>query len=227
MAPWSGTLCRTTSAHSRTMSPLDRVWKPGFSPDTSVFSALETFVIIALYKSTFTIPYHTIAYRHPMPASVNRYLQPTLCWAANPLLQSNDGKTDRCTDTQPLHWPCSTYYAGSATHTHIRLTALCSGLPGSAGTRMVKPTWILLKQEIVSGSGISWAICKSAPRSRQITMPAPHHLVFLQAGCPSCRPTNRVKALKAVDQNIDRNIVNRRKIKTILILLCFISFSSV
>jgi len=30
----------------------------------------------------------------------------------------------------------------------------------------------------VSGSGISWAICKSAPRSRQITTPAPHHSVF-------------------------------------------------
>jgi len=55
---WSGTLCRTTSEHSRTTSPLYRVWKPGFSPDTSVFSALETFVIIALYKATFTIPYH-------------------------------------------------------------------------------------------------------------------------------------------------------------------------
>jgi len=54
-APWSGSLCRTTSAHSRTTSPLDRARKPGFSPDTSVFSALETFVIIALYKSTFTI----------------------------------------------------------------------------------------------------------------------------------------------------------------------------
>ena len=27
-------------------------------------------------------------------------------------------------------------------------------------------------------SGISWAICKSAPRSRQITMPAPHRSVF-------------------------------------------------
>ena len=39
----------------------------------------------------------------------------------------------------------------------------------------VKPIWILLKQETVSGSGISWAICKSAPRSRQITTPAPHH----------------------------------------------------
>jgi len=33
--------------------------------------------------------------------------------------------------------------------------------------------WILLKQETVSGSGISWVICKSAPRSRQITTPAP------------------------------------------------------
>jgi len=41
-------------------------------------------------------------------------------------------------------------------------------------------------------------ICKSAPRPRQITMPAPHHSVFLQAGCPSCRTTNSVKALKAL-----------------------------
>ena len=37
----------------------------------------------------------------------------------------------------------------------------------------------------MSGSGISWAICKCAPRSRQITTPAPHRSVFLQAGCPS------------------------------------------
>ena len=32
---------------------------------------------------------------------------------------------------------------------------------------------------------------------RETTTPAPHHSVFLQAGCPSCRPTNSVKALKA------------------------------
>jgi len=81
--------------------------------------------------------------------------------------------------------------------------ALCPGLPGwagtsewvseqflngtsaqnrpfqcQAGTRKVKPIWILLKQETVSGSGISWDIRKSAPRSRQITMPAPHSPVF-------------------------------------------------
>jgi len=37
---------------------------------------------------------------------------------------------------------------------------------------------MLLEQETVSGSGISWAICKSTRRSRQITTPAPHHSVF-------------------------------------------------
>ena len=63
-------------------------------------------------------------------------------------------------------------------YSHTRLTALCPGLPRWAGTRKAKPTWILLKQETVSGSGISWAICRSAPRSRQITTPAPHHSVF-------------------------------------------------
>jgi len=59
--------------------------------------------------------------------------------------------------------------------THTHLTALCSGLPGWAGTRKVKPVWILLKQETVSGSGISWAICKSAPHHSTL---APHHSVF-------------------------------------------------
>jgi len=63
-------------------------------------------------------------------------------------------------------------------HTHTRLTALCPGLPGWAGTRKVKPVWILLKQETVSGSGSSWAICKSAPRTSQITRSAASTQVF-------------------------------------------------
>ena len=88
-------------------------------------------------------------------------------------------------------------------HTHTRLTALCPGLPGWAGTRKVKPIWILLKQETMSGSGISWAICKSAHRSRQITMPAPHHSVFyrpdaLPVAQPAVSKHWRQQALKAV-----------------------------
>jgi len=42
----------------------------------------------------------------------------------------------------------------------------------------------------VSGSGISWAICKSAPCSRQITTPAPHYSVFYRPGAiPAAQPT--------------------------------------
>jgi len=70
------------------------------------------------------------------------------------------------------------------------LTALCPGLSGWAGTRKVKPIWILLKQETVSGSGISWAECKSATSSRQITMPAPHYSVFYRPDAlPAAQPT--------------------------------------
>ena len=73
------------------------------------------------------------------------------------------------------------------THTPIWWSFL--GLPGWAGTRKVKPV-ILLKQETVSGSGISWAICKSTPHSRQITIPAPHHSVFYRPDAlPAAQPT--------------------------------------
>ena len=73
---------------------------------------------------------------------------------------------------------------------YTHLTALFLGLPRWAGTRKVQPIWILLKQETVSGSGISWAICKSAPRSRQITTLAPHHSDFYRPDAlPAALPT--------------------------------------
>jgi len=79
------------------------------------------------------------------------------------------------------------------THTHTRLMALFQGLISWAGTRKDKPIWILLKHETVSGSGISWAMCKSAPRSRQITMPAPNHSVFYR---PDALPATQSTASK-------------------------------
>ena len=42
----------------------------------------------------------------------------------------------------------------------------------------------------MSGSGISWATCQSAPRSRQITTPAPHHSVsYRPDALPAALPT--------------------------------------
>ena len=63
------------------------------------------------------------------------------------------------------------------THTHP-FNGPFSGTTRVSRYQKGKPVWILLKQETVSGSGISWAICKSAPRCRQITTPTPHHSVF-------------------------------------------------
>jgi len=77
------------------------------------------------------------------------------------------------------------------THTHTLLTALCPGLHRWAGTRKVKPISILLEQETVSGSGISWAICKSAPRSRQKTTPVPHHSSFFTGRMPFLPPNQQ------------------------------------
>ena len=86
----------------------------------------------------------------------------------------------RCPWTDYFNHNLESYFTLNyiTTHTHTRLTALFLGLPRWAGTRKVKPIWISLKQYTVSGSGTSWAICKSAPRSRQITTPAHHHSVF-------------------------------------------------
>jgi len=90
-----------------------------------------------------------------------------IVWAWERYLSETDSESCK---TQTL--------AHTHTHKHTRLTSFFPGLHGSAGTRKVKPIWILLKQEAVSGSGITWTICKSAPRSRQITTPTPHRSVF-------------------------------------------------
>jgi len=52
----------------------------------------------------------------------------------------------------------------------------------------------LMRQEMMGfwdGCGISWTICKqSAPRSRQITTPTPHHSVFYRPDAlPDAQPT--------------------------------------
>ena len=76
------------------------------------------------------------------------------------------------------------------THTHTPFNGLLSGTPVGRDQKG-KPIWILLKQETVSGSGISWAICKSAPRSRQTTTtPVPQNSVFYRPDAlPAAQPT--------------------------------------
>ena len=100
----------------------------------------------------------------------------TICPSSQQYLSTHYNLHNMYGMTEAIASNKSVYSSLISTHTH--LTALFLGLPGWAGTRKVKPIWILLKQETVSGSGISWAVCMSAPCSRQITMPVPHHSFF-------------------------------------------------
>jgi len=53
-------------------------------------------------------------------------------------------------------------------------------------------------------------VCISLQTDNIITMPVSHHSIFLQAGCPSCHPTNSVKALKASEQTSTKSKKHER-----------------
>jgi len=58
--------------------------------------------------------------------------------------------------------------------THTRLRNLFPGLPGWASTTKVKPIWILLKQETVSGSGITPIfVANCLPYQQQLALRQP------------------------------------------------------
>ena len=84
------------------------------------------------------------------------------------------------------------------THTHT-FNGPFPGLPRWAGTRKVKPE--------ARDSEWQWhqpgrmQVCNSLQSDNHASTPL---LSFLQAGCPSCRPTNSVKALKVVSVAIHR-----------------------
>jgi len=110
----------------------------------------------------------------------------TVCVLIHTHIHPFNGRYQKHTHTHPFNGPFS------------RTTRVGRYQKGKTNT-----IWILLKQDTVSGSGISWAICKSEHRSRQITMPAPHHSVFYRPDAlPAAQPTaskhrRQIKALKA------------------------------
>ena len=78
--------------------------------------------------------------------------------------------------------------------------------PGLDSTRM-SPFWIILELSMMEVVVITGAI-RRAKRHRQQT-----NIQFIQARCPSCRPTNSVKALK-LKLSKDRRLGLAFKIKT-------------
>ena len=125
-----------------------------------------------------------------------------------------------------LEWRCwlrlSSYMCdvdfNNNTHTHT-FNGPLSGSTWASRYHKGK-TKILLKQETLSDSSISWAICKSAPRSRQITMPSPHHSVFYRPDTlPLAQPTVSKHWRHSTNNNNNIIIITTTKSDCLLCLL--------
>jgi len=92
----------------------------------------------------------------------------------------------------PVLWNCW-FCIRNSTHTHThtqpfyRFSGICPGPTRvsryqEGKTRKVKTNLDLLEQEIVGGSGICWAICKSAPHPRK-----PRQHPTTQEQHPACK----------------------------------------
>ena len=68
----------------------------------------------------------------------------------------------------------------------------------------------------MSGSGISWAICMSAPRSRQITMPVPHHSVFYRPDAlPAAQPTASKHWRHAGQNKKNKKVISQKMLTSV------------
>jgi len=79
----------------------------------------------------------------------------------------------------------------------VRFNGHFPGAPGLAGTRISNLDFIEAEDDGSGGDSWSYKSCKAPVKS---SPPTNQHPVFLQADCPSCCPTNSVKALSVLIQ---------------------------
>jgi len=73
---------------------------------------------------------------------------------------------------------CMPIFCSKNCYTHTHTHTFNGPLSGTTQVSRYQKGKTNLDFTEARGSGISWAICKSAPLSRQITTPAPHRSVF-------------------------------------------------
>jgi len=113
-----------------------------------------------------------------------------------------------------IWWLCGmharTHVARTDTHV-LRSSWILSRTTRVSQHQKGKTNLDLLKQEIVSGCGISWAICKSSPWPRHMTMPAFYHSAFYRPDAlPAAQPTASKHWRQALWHVWHKNIWNDR-----------------
>ena len=91
--------------------------------------------------------------------------------------------------------------------TQTHLMAFSRNTPRWAGIRKVKPIWILLKEETVSGSGINWV---TGSRSRHLTTPAPTTAGRWWAGGAAHCPPHPLSSVTGLQQRAIRAVLRYR-----------------
>ena len=99
------------------------------------------------------------------------------------------------------------------THTHNHFTTLLDFVRDYLGepaperqNQEGKVNQDLLEQERVSCNSIRWAICKSAPWTRHITMPASHHSVFFAGRMPFLPPNQQHQSTEGIEVYIAHTV---------------------
>jgi len=89
--------------------------------------------------------------------------------------------TPTCLDADSLHYYMVSLKPGTFTLPLFRTTQVSQYQKGKTNLN-------LLEQETLSGSDISWAMCKSAPQPRQTTTPTLHQVFYKPDALPATQP---------------------------------------
>ena len=117
-------------------------------------------------------------------------------------------------NNQQLHLSqCGRSSRTTHTHTHTTVLLLFWNMSGTTQvsryqkgkTRKVKTNLDLLEQEVVSGSGICWAICKSAPQTRQRRQYPTTQ--FFTGRMPFLPPNQQHQSTEGMSKHLDKSII--------------------
>jgi len=169
------------------------LYRRNYLPPVAVLTALYTSTKLhgIEWMSCIDVCSKTVRKSTPMEKPKTKTVRASSSWVSTEI--------DRWRFTGVLSWYVTSVSGRLCHHTYTHTHPFNGSFSGTTQVSRYQKGKTNLDFTEARGSKWQWHqlghmhVCISL----QTTMPAPHHSVFLQAGCLSCRPTNSVKALKA------------------------------